>query len=331
MLTTYIPDFKKALDDNFGLNLVSGVRSTLANMLALDYETRIKDSVELNSYITKCVSKLHKFVEQQVITDDSFSSTFTLFTKIIAPEEIDYRDKDNTQEQEQDLMVDTLVTQNFAAYDADRQKQVKVVIKDLLSSSAIKDKNDLINYIHSEPELIGKITADSLKPSQTQKQLISDTKTRLLPIINKTIALNEQISTFKKAASMITTAVCILGVVAASVVSTVTVLPLITIPALILSNKIAPALGEKIGKAVLKHSGAFQNSLQESVKLKDSIMQQDITLVRQQNKELAQNQQLENIDLEQFKNIKTHISQEPVKQPISKTVNTPDKSLTRGL
>jgi len=328
MPTTYIPDFKKALDDNFEANLVPGVLSTLANMLAFDYATRLKNNIELDQYIYKCVGKLHRFLEAHVITDDSFSSAFIIFTKLIAPEETDHHEKDNVLEKEQDLMIDALITQHFANANAELQGYIKILLKDSLHTL---NQGEFINYIHSEPQVIGKIVADSLKLNQTQEQIISQSKTQLLEIAHKNIAANEHANNFKKSTSMATTAICVLGVVAVSLVSSVTILPLITIPALILSNKIAPTLGETIGNVILNNSSGFQQRLKESIKLKDSIMQQDLSITKQQSKEIAQNKQLENIDLGQFKGVKSHIDQEPTKQPMSKTTTTTDKTLTRGL
>ncbi|CAG2170340.1 unnamed protein product, partial [Oppiella nova] len=74
---------------------------TLANIIAIDYVTRLNSKPVLKDYITESIRKLKIFLGQRVITDDSFSIVLMLFAIAISPEDVEYKDKDNILNKEQ--------------------------------------------------------------------------------------------------------------------------------------------------------------------------------------------------------------------------------------
>ncbi|MFU7501538.1 MAG: RP853 family protein, partial [Candidatus Tisiphia sp.] len=119
------------------------------NIIAIDYEIRLKSTPEIKVYISNCIGKLRAFFGQKVITDDSFSTVLMLFSVAISSSAVDYQDRDNILNKSEDIVIDTIINTNFGEANSEEKGIIKQVVKDLL---AAKNSYELTNFIQVEPE-----------------------------------------------------------------------------------------------------------------------------------------------------------------------------------
>lgn len=253
-------------------NLTKQTCATLASILAIDYATRLSSSGVASDYANNCVSKLKRFLKSQVITDSSFSTALTLFAVAISPEDMNFHDKNNilNQEASQEAAIDALITMHFGDYSSELQSQIKLVLKGLLAHSSVKE---VLDYFSSEPQIIKNIVANSLKSSNKQKEMNDYASSELNKIFHKNIALNARSNSFKRQVASITTGFATLAIATFCAVVGGAALPVMILPAAILSLKFAPKVGEKLGETILNHDNNFKLDKKNFQVIKNKILQ----------------------------------------------------------
>lgn len=283
-----IKSFREPINISLFNNLTKQTCSTLANILAIDYATRLDSKGLVSNHVDNCISKLKNFLKSQVITDSSFSTAMTLFTVAISPEDMNFQDKNNilNQEASQDVAIDAIIAMHFSEYSNEKQNQIKQILKSLLSNSSVKD---LLNYLANEPLMIKNIVANALKVSTKQQEINNHALNEITRVFKKDMILNAKSNSFKQRVATITTGLATLAVVATCAVIGGIALPIIIIPAAVASLKFAPVIGEKLGKTILNYDNDFKQEKKNFQALKNQIIHAVIkvpTILKQQTKEL---------------------------------------------
>ena len=72
----------------------------------------------------------------------------------------------NTQEKNQDILIDGLVADQFSDLSSTEQKNVKEVLRALLNG---RDGKEIMNFIHSDPKLFYSVVFSAYKEKTKQK------------------------------------------------------------------------------------------------------------------------------------------------------------------
>ena len=306
-------------------NLTKQTCATLASLLAIDYATRLGSSGVASDYADNCVSKLKRYLKSQVITDSSFSTALTLFAVAISSEDMNFHDKNNilNQEASQDAAIDALIAMHFGDYSSELQGQIKLVLKGLLANSQV---TEVLNYFSSEPQIIKNIVANSLKASNKQNEMNDYASRELGKIFHKNIALRTRSNTFKQQVASITTGLVTLAMATFCAVVGGAALPVIILPAAILSLKFAPKVGEKLGETILNYDNNFKLDKKNFQAIKNKILHTIIeapAILKQQAKELTKDRTLQDIskhrsaELSAIKqNLQSHKSEMETSAPV---------------
>ncbi|WP_341752130.1 MULTISPECIES: RP853 family protein [unclassified Candidatus Tisiphia] len=247
---------KKRISEELFNNITKHACLTLANIIAIDYEIRLKSTPEIDVHISNCIGKLRIFLGQKVITDDSFSTVLMLFSVAISPDE--YQDGDNILNKSEDIIIDTLISTNFGKANSEERKVIKQVLKDLL---AARNSYELTNFIQLEPEIFCTTVMHAVKKYQNPKEVSTNARLEINRIVNVAVKHNKKIEIFKQATSKIITAISVLAVGAISVATAGATFAFMVVPASILAIEYAPKIGEKIGGVILSQDKSM--SVQE--------------------------------------------------------------------
>ncbi|WP_342271474.1 RP853 family protein [Candidatus Tisiphia endosymbiont of Parasteatoda lunata] len=237
---------KKRISEELFNNITKHACLTLANIIVIDYEIRLKSTPEIDVHISNCIGKLRVFLGQKVITDDSFSTVLMLFSVAISPDE--YQDGDNILNKSEDIIIDTLISTNFAKANSEERKVIKQVLKDLL---AARNSYELTNFIQLEPKIFCTTVMHAVKKYQNPKEVSTNARLEINRIVNVAVKHNKKIEIFKQATSKIITAISVLAVGAISVATAGATFAFMVVPASILAIEYAPKIGEKIGGVIL--------------------------------------------------------------------------------
>lgn len=309
--------FLKPILKNFADNIAKSVCDTVANMLAIDYLTRLDSKLAINPYASSCVDKLGKFLEQKVIVEDDFSTAMTLFAAAIAS---DYSKHDNKNEvlEEQFLPVSqAIIGLHLGNIASNKQKE----ICESLYSMPRETSSKILAYIHKDPEFCKSLLI-SAKEDQNQILLLNlQTKAKLSNILGKAKKLDDKSYTIEQSTSKITTAACIISII---LLSTTISGPasLLTIPAVALTASIVPVIGEQIGQAFFNSMSSTKSTNSRLNQLKSEILAEvalnteqvlapvaDIKIIKAIKQKLSDNISLDKKDESQeFDSIKTSLA-----------------------
>ena len=192
--------FQKSIIQQLASNITEPTCATLANMLAIDYISRLEGTINAQDHLETCINKLKNFLEQKVMADDSFSTALTLFTVAIAPEEINYQDKNNIleQDQSQNAVVDVVIDSHFNEFNPKDMGKVKAALRNLLRDNGKK----ILDYINAEPQLFLVIINGSIAKHKTEEEINKYIKAQVNKILDKAINFNKRRNIFKQKASM---------------------------------------------------------------------------------------------------------------------------------
>lgn len=308
MLTNLkISRFKKPIYQNFSSNIENKTLDTLSNMLAIDYEIRLQDSIDLDVHADQCVENLKKFLKnKKTFKDNDFSSAVMLFSIAIAAEKKTDHEKDNKIDKQEglDQVIETLISMHFTGITKEERSRLRFVLKDLLNGTDIAH---ILNYIHSEPKLIKAVVMSAFKKYQTQIEINNYVKNTLSKIIAKTVKIEKKITKFKQLSGKVFTATCLIGTGFAAMFTGGLALPALILPAAVLSVTLGPKIGASIGGALKSFLPSIKEELKEITKLqkqaiyvakKTELMEQKTDKVKDNHQNMAEEHVLANLGLE---------------------------------
>lgn len=174
--------FYTFLTQDFQYNLSDKLCTNLANILAIDYSTRLAETTALADHAKNCQQRLKSFLGRRVITDESFSSSMHLFTVAISPEVKGEADAFSiSEEKSQDAIVEMIITTHFANLSGGEKAQVKLILKDLLKT---KSASELLNFINADPKAFQSLVINSLQTKKQKDELLEFTKQQILRAAN---------------------------------------------------------------------------------------------------------------------------------------------------
>ena len=122
-----------------------------------------------------------------VVTDESFAGVMTLFAIAITDKKEIGDGLVNTQEKNQDILIDGLVADQFSDLSPTEQKNVKEVLRALLNG---RDGKEIMNFIHSDPKLFYSVVFSAYKEKTKQKEIMEVVTINLNKIIADTKFIN---------------------------------------------------------------------------------------------------------------------------------------------
>lgn len=261
------PAFLREMQLHLTNNLNEYLMNSLSKMLAIDYTNRVKKKLEIDKthYITQCVARLKNYLKHRVVIEEDFSSTMSLFV-IALTEEKKVDDTTNSKEQEQDLLIDGVIAAHFNDLSPAEQQNVKNILKTLI---ARPDSKEIMNLINSDPKLFYSVVFSAYKEKIQQKDVMESITNHLATIMKQTKALDKTVNNVKSLAVKITLAACLFAAASTGLLIGGLALPALLIPAAAISIRLAPVIGDKIGKSLIKNNKTFQK---KQTNLKDMIV-----------------------------------------------------------
>ncbi|WP_425362581.1 RP853 family protein [Candidatus Tisiphia endosymbiont of Hybos culiciformis] len=306
--STNVSICRKSICEELINNITKQACLTLANIIAIDYEIRLKLTPEIKVHIGNCIGKLRTFFGQKVITDDSFSTVLMLFSVAISPDAVDYQDRDNILNKSEDIVIGALINTNFGEANSEERGVIKQVIKDLL---AAKNSYELTNFIQVEPEIFRTTVMHAVKKYQNPREVSDNVRLEMNRIVTVTAKHNKKMEIFKQATSKIITAISVLAVGAISVATAGATFAFMVVPASILAIEYAPKIGEKIGGMILSTDKSMSEQEQKITTLKNNLSKN--------NKEFLSKQQSV-----EYNAAKEHLLNSEVKSVINQKYNKLD-------
>jgi hypothetical protein len=271
--------FQNRVTDALINNIAKHTCLALANILAIDYVIRLNSTPEATIYINKPIRRLQNFLNQKVITDDSFSTVLMLFAVAITPETTDYQDRGDILAKSEDIIIDTLINLRFSKTLPEERTILKQLLKSLLVA---KNSYELINFMQVEPEIFNATVMHSLKKYQNLKKASAYVKQEINEIIHVMAKHNKKIEIFKQATSKIITAICTLAIGAITVATAGAAFALVVVPVSIFAVQHAPKLGEKIGEMILNADKFIAIEEQKITILKNTVQNNNTEFLSKQ-------------------------------------------------
>ena len=266
--------FLSKIKSHLGNNLNNYLITSLSNMLAIDYVNRLKKEPQIDEYAEKCVERLKKHLKHMVVIDESFAEVMTLFAIAITDKKEIGDELVNTQEKNQDILIDGLVTAHFSDLSPAEQKNVKEVLKALLNG---RDGKEIMNFIHSDPKLFYSVVFSSYKEKTKQKEIMEVATINLNKIIADTKFINKKRNNIKTLTAKITMAAGLVAIASAGVAIGGLMLPALIVPAFALSAKFAPVVGEKVGEIIAQNNNMVQKKQTHLKDFMASIVQPELS------------------------------------------------------
>ncbi len=238
---TNIELFRDKITDGLKNNITDYHCSTIANMLAIDYKTRLNSKLEIVSYIDKCVSKLRNFLGKKIITNDDFSTTLELFAVAIRNEKPSTEDNSGiTKEQSEDILSQMIIDIYFKDFTENQKDSVKEILRSLEITP------ELIKYMESNTDLFRNIVKQAIV-TKNNKHGLDHNLNIILKITETQKQLNQENVRRGQFFSKVITAISALVVGATGVLTAGVALPaMLLVPTSIVTIKYAPKIGEKI-------------------------------------------------------------------------------------
>lgn len=266
--------FLSKIKSHLGNNLNNYLITSLSNMLAIDYVNRLKKEPQIDEYAEKCVERLKKHLKHMVVTDESFAEVMTLFAIAITDKKEIGDELANTQEKNQDILIDSLVTAHFSDLSPAEQKNVKEVLRALLNG---RDGKEIMNFIHSDPKLFYSVVFSAYKEKTKQKEIMEVVTINLNKIIADTKFINKKRNNIKTLTAKITMAAGLVAIASAGVAIGGLMLPALIVPAFALSAKFAPVVGEKVGEIIAQNNNMVQKKQTHLKDFRASIVQLELS------------------------------------------------------
>ena len=243
--------FFNKIESYLGNNLNNYLITALSNMLAIDYVNRLCREPQIDEYAMKCVDRLKSHLKHMVVIEEDFSSVMSLFAIAITEEKTTDDELINTQEKNQDILIDGVIAAQFSDISAAEQKNVKEVLKALLAGNGGKE---IMNFINSDPKLFHSVVLSAYKEKIKQKEIMEVVTINLNKIIMDTKSINKKKNNIKSLAGKITMAVGLVAVASAGILIGGLVLPALLIPAAVITIKFGSVIGEKIGETIAQNN-----------------------------------------------------------------------------
>ncbi len=240
-------DFKQAIDLHLKNNLTDYLRQVLANILALDYATRLKSEPDINEYASLCTSRLKTFLQRRVVTEESFAEAMSLFTIAISQEQEAKEESHLSTEKSQNAAIDSIIMINFSDLSDTEISSIKNILKDLLAE---KNIDEIMNFINSQPNLFRDIVISAVEQKKKQQEIIDFITTHITKAINKLNAANARVTSLKNIISKVTVGIGLFATASIGLVIGGAILPVLIVPSAIAAIKYAPKISDNIGKVI---------------------------------------------------------------------------------
>ncbi len=253
--------FFKELIKHLSNNIESDLCQSVANLLSLDYATRLSSEPPLQKYIHTCITRLQNHLKERVILDNNFSESMDLFTVAITPEQELVKNNSKSQ----DALISNVVNAVFNDLSEEESSTIKIVIKNLLNG---KNSKKIINMITSEPNIVKKIITNSIKNKIPNEEITNIVNKNIMTLANELNDINEGINNTSNliGKSLFTTGLLLTSSVGLFI-SGLT-LPAVIIPATISIMKIVPIIEKKILNKMIKNNTIIQNKTKKFDNLK---------------------------------------------------------------
>ena len=282
--------FLNKINSYLGNNLNNYLITSLSNMLAIDYVNRLKQEPKIDEYAMKCVDRLKSHLKHMIVTEEDFSGVMSLFAIAITEEKRIDDELNNEQEKNQDVLIDGLVSAQFSDLSPAELVNIKEVLKALLNG---RDSKEIINFINSDPKLFYSVVFSAYKEKTKQKEIMEVVTINLNKMIADTKSINKKKNNIKSLAGKVAMAVGLVAVASAGAFVGGLILPALIIPAVAISIKLGPAVGEKIGETIAQNNTVIKNK-QSSIKdFAMSIMSPELEQNISQAKYMQQKKQVE--------------------------------------
>ena len=248
----FIEKFSQELDTNLSDKIIK----TLSNILALDYASRLKKEIEITEHVNRCVARITEYIGHKVITDESFSTSMTLFTIAISEKKEEQIDKAQQQLVE-DIALESFITMHFGDISEAEKAAIKSLLKEL---SAGKDSHEIINFIHSNPKLFYSIVVSALKEKKKQQEITEFAYLHVHKLIKESKVLEQKNNKIVNIGSKISLMSGLMALISGGATLGSELLATILLPVTATAVKYSPAIGEEVGKVAAKNIPALQKS-----------------------------------------------------------------------
>ena len=282
--------FFQQMTEHLSNNLDKKLCNSVSNLLAIDYASRLKSKPPLKEYINICIERLKKYLGPQVVLDNDFSASMTLFTAAITPEK---DDNEKAQKQLQDALIESTIASLFGDMTPEEQATITLILRDLLNS---KDGKELMNIISSDPKRFYSIVTSAIKTKKQQQEILESVEMYLVNVMNQSKKIDQKVNGIKNTIGKIALAGSVLVATSIGLVIGGFALPVLLVPATIAAVKYGPVVGKKLGGNIAKNSTFIQretNSLERiktvSISTAQTISKTVTPLSKDQIKSLTQN------------------------------------------
>jgi hypothetical protein len=220
--------------------------STLANILAIDYITRLNSIPDVIVYIDNAIDKIKKYLGKKTITTEDFGIILELFAVAISN---DNNSDDDvivmSKEQSQEIISNLIIEVYFKDLSKDEKKSIKIILKNLTLT------DDIFSYIESNSDLFKKtILSQANNYKVTGK--INENVNLITEIINNQKKLNVGLNSIKQLASKAITSLFAISLGAFAFATAGLAFSALLVPSAVITLRYAPIIGEKLGKVLSK-------------------------------------------------------------------------------
>jgi len=220
---------------------------TLSNMLNFHYSLS-NEYKNLDDFLSICLIKINKFINNKVIFDNDFSTSLALFIAAIQKEGNDDKDiKQNLLSNELSELIVNSVCKNI---EAEYKNMAIEIVKELLNSKSI---SDCVNLLYSEPDLLGNYIKDKAYNKTNIKASCDFIKEQSQSFVRVNDTKRINYSLFKTTTTLLSASLFMIGATFLGVAA-----PLLIIPATIISISIGNKINHSIGMA-LNNKDNYQN------------------------------------------------------------------------
>jgi len=321
--------FINEITEHLGNNLNANVSKSVSNLLAIDYANRLNSDPDITEYVELCISRLKKHIGKEVVLDDGFSISMTLFTVAITPERDINDDNDKGQEQLQDALIDSVIESHFGDLSPEEQANIKIILKDLLNG---KDGKKMMEIVVSDPKLFYSIVISAIKSQKRQKQVMEFIEDHLTKVMNQSNKIQSKSAGLKNTIGKLSLAGSVLIASSVGVVMGGLALPAIIVPAAIAAIKYGPVIGEKLGAGAVNQSSAIKKEISSLDQIKSASISTAQTLSKVQNKKVEKSKPItKTLSTAKMKSIVNKIDKSPKEQSaVSKLSDSPQKTTSRS-
>lgn len=242
----FIDLFQDYLSNNLPLQLITSI----SNLLAIDYRLRVKASIAISEYVVICCDRLRKHLGYRVILEEDFSAAMRMFTIAITPEKEDDGEI-LTQEQSQDIVIDSIIDAHFSNLPKEEQKLVRSVLIGIIKGGGGRE---VMNLAVSDPSLFNSKVVNALKGKKGEQMIIQELTSKVNELAINNQALQQKVGTFKGVFAKLAVVAGVALAASAGLVAGGALIPAMLIPGTIAVIKFAPVIGEKLGQTVARES-----------------------------------------------------------------------------